>query len=306
MVVATGFFDGVHIGHRHVIEQLVEAAAVRGDESMVVTFWPHPRNVLQKDARSLRLLTTLQEKNDLLHALGVDHVEVMAFTRDFSTMTTQQYLLMLMDRYGAKTILLGYDNRIGNDSKGSDEVAETAIGLGLEVIRTDAVPSELGVAVSSTKIREQLEAGDVRTAASMLGYDYNIHGVVVAGNRLGRTIGFPTANMQLYEPLKLVPGNGVYFVGVETLGRRLYGMCNIGCRPTVSPGNSRTIETNIFDFDEDIYGLDLKITFLEKIREEVKFGSLDELKSQLESDKAKCLEYGNYHWSSFYSSACHI
>ena len=285
MVVATGFFDGVHLGHRLVIEQLVSAAAVRGDESMVVTFWPHPRNVLQKEARSLRLLTSLLEKKAMLEALGVNRVEVMPFTKDFSTMTTREYLERLIADYGAKAVLIGYDNRMGCDADGADQVAETAAGLGLEVIRTQMVPSELGYAVSSTKIRERLEEGDVHAASAMLGYDYSLHGVVVAGNRLGRTIGFPTANMQMYEPLKLVPGNGVYFVKVETLGRELYGMCNVGCRPTVSSGNHRTIETHIFDFDEDIYGLDIKVTFMEKIRDEIKFESLDALRSQLEKDR---------------------
>ena len=289
MVVATGFFDGVHVGHRLVIKQLTEAAAVRGDESMVMTFWPHPRNVLQKEARTLRLLTTLQEKKQMLHDLGVDHVEVLPFTKDFSAMTTEDYLRMLMERYGAKTILLGYDNRVGSDALDTDQVARTAENLGLEVIRTDMVPSEVGYAVSSTKIRQQLEAGDMQGAADMLGYEYSLHGVVVAGNRIGRTIGFPTANMQLYEPLKLVPGNGVYFVRVETVGRNLFGMCNIGHRPTVSSNNARTIETNIFGFDEDIYGLDIKVTFLEKIRDEVHFASLDELKNQLNHDRQTCL-----------------
>ena len=290
MVVATGFFDGVHIGHRHVIEQLIRAAAVRGDESMVVTFWPHPRNVLQKEARSLRLLTSLAEKKEILLAMGVNRVEVLPFTKEFSAMTTEGYLRKLMADFGVKAILIGYDNKMGSDAEGADQVARTAENLGLEVIRTDMVPSELGYAVSSTKIRERLEAGDVMTAADMLGYNYSLHGVVVAGNRLGRTIGFPTANMQLYEPLKLVPGNGVYFVKVETLGRELYGMCNIGCRPTVGEGNARTIETNIFGFDEDIYGLDIKITFVRKIRDEVKFDSLDALRQQLECDRNACLD----------------
>ena len=285
MVVATGFFDGVHLGHRLVIEQLVAAAAVRGDESMVVTFWPHPRNVLQKEARSLRLLTSLHEKKDLLLDMGVDRVEVMPFTKDFSRMTTREYLRELMDRFDAKAVLIGYDNRMGCDADGADQVAAVAHDLGLEVIRTQMVPSEQGYAVSSTKIRERLEAGDVRAASAMLGYDYTLHGVVVAGNRLGRTIGFPTANMQMYEPLKQVPGNGVYFVKVETLGRNLYGMCNVGCRPTVSSGNHRTIETHIFDFSEDIYGLDIKVTFIEKLRDEVRFESLEALRSQLEKDK---------------------
>ena len=289
MVVATGFFDGVHTGHRLVIQQLVEAAAVRGDESMVVTFWPHPRNVLQKEARSLRLLTTLAEKKAMLHALGVDKVEVLQFTKDFSTLTTEDYLRMLMNEYGASAVLVGYDNRMGCDASDADDVARTAESLGLEVIRTDMVSSERGYAVSSTKIRERLEAGDVSDAAAMLGYAYGLHGVVIAGNRLGRTIGFPTANMQLYEPLKLVPGNGVYFVKVRTLDRNFYGMCNIGCRPTVGPGNARTIETNIFGFDEDIYGLDIEVTFVSKIRNEVKFGSFEELRQQLEKDRDACL-----------------
>ena len=285
MVVATGFFDGVHVGHRLVIEQLVQAAAVRGDESMVVTFWPHPRNVLQKEARSLRLLTSLSEKKAMLGTLGVDRVEVMQFTKRFSSMTTREYLRSLMDEFGVKAVLIGYDNRMGCDADGADEVAATALDLGLEVIRTEMVPSELGYAVSSTKIRERLEAGDVKAATAMLGYEYTLHGVVVAGNRLGRTIGFPTANMQMYEPLKLVPGNGVYYVKVETLGRQMYGMCNVGCRPTVSSGNHRTIETHIFDFDEDIYGLDMKVTFIEKIRDEIRFDSLESLRKQLEKDK---------------------
>ena len=289
MVVATGFFDGVHVGHRLVIQQLVEAAAVRGDESMVVTFWPHPRNVLQKEARSLRLLTTLAEKKKLLLDLGVDKVEVLQFTKDFSTMTTEDYLRMLMSEYGASTILVGYDNRMGSDARNADEVARTAESLGLEVVRTDVVSSEKGYAVSSTKIRQCLEEGNVQDAAAMLGYDYSLEGVVVAGNRIGRTIGFPTANIQLYEPLKLVPGNGVYFTKVHTLGRDLYGMCNIGYRPTVGNGNARTIETNIFGFDEDIYGLDLRLTFVAKIRDEEKFASLDELKKQLEKDREACL-----------------
>ena len=288
MVVATGFFDGVHTGHRHVITQLIEAAAARGDESMVVTFWPHPRNVLQKEARSLRLLTTLAEKKQMLLDMGVDKVEVLDFTKEFSRMTTEEYLLMLKEKYGAKTVLIGYDNRMGCDAKDADQVMETALHVGLEAIRTEMIPSQQGYAVSSTKIRQKIEEGDVQAASAMLGYDYSLLGVVVAGNRIGRTIGFPTANMQLYEPLKLVPGNGVYFVRVHTLGQEWYGMCNVGCRPTVGQGNARTIETHIFDFDEDIYGLDIKVTFFGKIRDEIKFASLEDLKNQLEIDKRTC------------------
>ena len=289
MVVATGFFDGVHTGHRHVIQQLVRTAAVLGDEGMVVTFWPHPRNVLQKEARSLRLLTTLAEKKRMLLSMGVDRVEVLDFTREFSKMTSEEYFLMLKKNYDATVVLLGYDNRMGCDAESVDDVMRAALAAGLEVVKTEMIPSVGGYAVSSTKIRQKLEEGDVRSASDMLGYTYSLLGVVVAGNRLGRTIGFPTANMQLYEPLKLVPANGVYFVRVRTLGRNLYGMCNIGCRPTVGTGNSRTIETHIFGFDEDIYGLDLEISFLDKIRDEVRFRSLEDLRMQLEKDKEICL-----------------
>lgn len=289
MVIATGFFDGVHLGHRLVVGQLVEAAAARGDESMVVTFWPHPRNVLQKDARSLRLLTSLDEKVAMLKSLGVSHVEVLDFTREFSSMTAREYIGSLKERYGAKALLLGYDNRMGCDASGPDAVARVAEEMGLEVIRTDMVTSSQGTALSSTRIRRCLDAGDVAGAAGMLGYSYVLRGVVVAGNRLGRTLGFPTANMQLYEPLKLVPGNGVYFVRVKVIGKEFLGMCNIGMRPTVAVGGSRTIETNIFGFDEDIYGLDLELSFVAKIRDEVRFGSVDQLKAQLEKDRDTCL-----------------
>lgn len=291
MVVATGFFDGVHLGHRLVLERLVSAARERGEGSEVVTFWPHPRNVLQDDARNLRLLTSLSEKKDLISSIGVDKVEVLPFTRSFSRLTTKEYLEdYVKGKFGGKAILLGYDNRIGSDLLSPVEIAEVAERLGLEVIRTESLSSPKGIVVSSTKIREAVASGDVEGAAAMLGYKYSLFGVVVAGNRLGRTIGFPTANMRLYEPLKLLPGNGVYSVEVESLGRKFKGMCNIGTRPTVNSGSDRTVETNIFDFDEDIYGLDLKVTFLRKIRDERRFASLDALKAQLIQDRESCLE----------------
>ena len=291
MVVATGFFDGVHLGHRLVLEKLVSVARARGEESEVVTFWPHPRNVLQDDARNLRLLTSLSEKKELISSIGVDKVEVLPFTRTFSRLTTKEYLEdYVKGRFDGKAILLGYDNRIGSDLLSPVEIAEVAERLGLEVIRTGSLSSPKGIVVSSTKIREAVASGDVEGAAAMLGYKYSLFGVVVAGNRLGRTIGFPTANMRLYEPLKLLPGNGVYSVEVESLGRKFRGMCNIGTRPTVNAGSDRTVETNIFDFDEDIYGLDLKVTFLRKIRDERRFASLDALKAQLIQDRESCLK----------------
>ena len=281
VVLATGFFDGVHTGHRLVIRELVRSANERGTESMVVTFWPHPRNVLQDDARNLRLLTSLDEKKLHLSALGVDWVEVLTFSRDFSRHTSAEYLRdIVRGRFGASAIVLGYDNRIGSDMLPTIETAEIARHLGMEVIH---VPQ--GLDVSSTRIRAALTEGRIEDANAMLGYGYSLHGVVVAGNRLGRTIGFPTANMQLYEPLKLIPCDGVYAVDVETVGRRFRGMCNIGVRPTVSSGEHRTVETHILGFNEDIYGLDIRITFLRKIRDERPFPSLEALREQLILDR---------------------
>lgn len=286
MVIATGFFDGVHLGHRLVISQLVDQARTRGDESMVVTFWPHPRNVLQKDARVLRLLTSLDEKKSLLRDLGVDHVEIVPFTKEFSTLSTREYFRdVIIGRFGGKAILLGYDNRVGGDNQTPEAIEAIAVEEGLDVIRTESVAAGQD-AISSTRIRAAVASGDVESAARMLGRGYSLYGVVVAGNQLGRTIGFPTANMQLYEPLKLVPANGVYEVDVEAVGRTFKGMCNIGVRPTVGSGGAVTIETNIFGLEEDIYGLDIRVTFRRRIREERKFGSIFELKAQLEQDKA--------------------
>ena len=263
------------------IRELVRSANERGEESLVITFWPHPRNVLQDDARNLRLLTSLKEKKLHLSALGVDWVEVMTFSREFSKMTTEEYLRdIVRGRFGASAIVLGYDNRLGSDLLSPDETEAIALSLGLDVIRTPR-----GLEASSTMIRNALQDGRIEDANAMLGYGYSLDGVVVAGNRLGRTIGFPTANMQLYEPLKLIPSDGVYAVEVETLGKRFRGMCNIGVRPTVSSGEHRTVETHILDFDEDIYGLDIRITFLRKLRDERPFPSLEALRQQLLLDR---------------------
>lgn len=282
MVVTSGFFDGVHKGHRVVIERLVCEARKRGQKSLVITFWPHPRTVLQNGARELRLLNSLEEKKRLLYALGVDRVEVLDFDREFSRLSAEQYLRdYVKERFGGQTVLLGYNHRMGCDAPDAERLRATASAIGLETIVVEKAPGQ----VSSTLIRKALEAGEVKGAAEMLGYRYSLTGVVVAGNRLGRTIGFPTANLKLYDPLKMVPQNGVYAVEAQVLGQTYKGMCNIGVKPTVAVGNAPTIETNIFDFDQDIYGLDLKVTFKEKIRDEVKFPSLQALAGQLAKDK---------------------
>lgn len=277
-VVATGFFDGVHIGHRLVLETLVSEAHKRGEESLVLTFWPHPRIVLAQDALGLRLLNTPSEKLSHLEALGVDRVAQLEFTKDFSMMGTEQYLREIVkEKYGGTAILLGYDNRIGHDSLTPAQTAEIASSLGIDVIRAEKV-SAVGIAVSSTKIRTALNSGDVETASSYLCYDYCLSGTVVHGKKLGRTIGFPTANMEIDEPLKLIPAIGVYLSRVEVDGESYFGMTNIG----------ENIETHIFEFDKDIYGHSIKVSFLRHIRDEMSFPSLLELKTQLHIDEDNC------------------
>ena len=293
MIATTGFFDGVHTGHRLVIERLVSLARQRGDESLVVTFWPHPRAVLQDGARELRLLTTLEERKAMLAALGVDRVEVLDFSRTFAALTAEQYLRdILRTRFGVTTLLVGYDNRLGSDCLTAPALVPLAQSIGIELIELPSLSFRAGsrnLEVSSTKIRRALQEGRIEEATAMLGYGYSLTGVVVAGNRMGRTIGFPTANLRLYEPLKLVPARGVYVVEAEVLGKKYRGMTDIGTRPTVG-GTFPTIETHILDFDEDIYGLPLTITFLRRLRDEIHFPSLEALKDQLILDRAACRE----------------
>ncbi len=321
-VVATGFFDGVHPGHRLVIDTLLAEAAARGEESVVVTFWPHPRAVLQNGADSLRYLTAREERVALLRSLGVDRVETVPFTKDFASLSCGQYLEMLCRDYGCSSLVLGYDTRFGSGQEGPEEIAAAARRLGLGVTIAPPVCSPDGAPISSSRIRSALEQGDVALAAALLGRPYRLHGVVVSGNHLGRTIGFPTANMKLYEPLMLIPSNGVYetrvYVGSapgsvipEALppvawngkgprsGRgseatspeshspeRYLGLTNIGIRPTVGERNALTIETHILDFDQMIYGLDITVDFISRIRDERKFSSLQDLRLQLLSDAA--------------------
>lgn len=261
-----------------VIETLVSEARRRGEESVVITFWPHPRIVLQDDALELRLLSTPEEKTALLKGLGVDRVEQLEFTREFSMMGAEQYLREIVaGRFGGTAILLGYDNRIGHEELTPSQTADIAASLGLDVIRTEKV-SSVGIAVSSTKIRSALKSGDVASAASYLGYDYSVAGEVVHGKKLGRTIGFPTANLQLDEPLKMLPLSGVYLSKVQIGSRCFDAMTNVG----------DTIETHIFDFDEEIYGEVIRVCFIDRIRDEKQFASLEELKLQLSEDETVC------------------
>jgi riboflavin kinase/FMN adenylyltransferase len=277
-VIATGFFDGVHLGHRRVVEALVSFARRTGGEAVVVTFAQHPRAVLQQDARSLRLLTSAEEKEAMLYELGVDRVETLPFDRAFARLTASEYIYdVLIGRFDADGLVLGYDNRFGSDRLTPDRIVPLAESLGLEV---QVVPPVVigAVVVSSTKIREALDKGDVEAANAMLGYAYTLRGVVVGGKQLGRTLGFPTANLRLYDPLKMIPARGVYLTEVEVSGQRFWGMTNVG----------DIIETNIFDFHEDIYGLDLRLHFKKRLRDGKRFENLEGLKTQLAADEAVC------------------
>ena len=283
VIATTGFFDGVHTGHRKVIDTLCRTAQERGAKSVVVTFWPHPRNVLRQDARELRLLNSLEEKKEILKSCGVDEVRVLDFTKAFSRLSCEQFLKdYIIGEIGASTMIVGYDHHLGNPAFSTD-IAKVAKGLGLETIKAKSVSDQYNT-ISSTYIRNLVATGGIERANNLLGYEYSLRGVVVSGNGIGRRINFPTANMQLYEPLKVIPEQGVYAVKVHVEGGDYYGVCNIGTRPTISDDRSLVIETHILDFDEEIYGLDIRFDYCAKLRSEQKFASLELLRTQLGYD----------------------
>lgn len=287
VVAATGFFDGLHLGHQQVIRTLLEYSRKGDGQSLVITLWPHPRVFLQDGARDLRLLTSLDEKTALLRASGVDDVQVLPFAADFASLDASSYLRMLRDKFNVSDIVLGYDNRFGSDGKSTAQIAFCAESLGMGAVIVPPVDVD-GLRVSSSQIRKCLAGGEVELASKMLGRDYSLCGVVVGGKRMGRTIGFPTANLRLREPLKCVPGVGVYLSEVSVQGERYMGMTNVDA--------SALVETHIFDFDRDIYGLDIDVSFVRKIRDEIRFSSFAQLKNQLKKDEmsAKNLIFAKY------------
>ena len=273
-VAATGFFDGVHLGHRSVIETLSKRSCELGEQSLVVTFTLHPRVVLQSDARELRLLSSREEKLRTLQSLGVDRIVEIPFTPDFHSMTTASYLDFLKREYDVNEVVLGYDNRIGSDLADPQKTAALAREKGMGALIAPPLLFE-GAPVSSTRIRKALSQGLVEQANAMLGGEYSLKGAVVGGKMLGRTIGFPTANLRLYDPLKLVPRHGVYLSRVRVQDEEYYAMTNI----------AEVIETHIFDFSRDIYGLDIKVSLLRRLRDEMSFAGVEELKNQLQNDE---------------------
>ncbi|MCK9638735.1 MAG: bifunctional riboflavin kinase/FAD synthetase [Prolixibacteraceae bacterium] len=290
-VVTIGTFDGVHLGHREVIAELKRIARETNGESVVFTFFPHPRMVVTPDEDTIRLLTTQEEKCMLLEELKLDRLVIYPFTREFASLTYSEFVKnILVDQMHICKLVTGYDHKFGHDRQG-DFHALQILGdqYGFEVEQLNPMLVE-NVAVSSTKIRQALESGDIKKVSHYLGYPYLLKGKVVEGRRLGREIGFPTANILPDDQHKLIPTDGVYAVLVEVGGTQYKGMLNVGTRPTVNTNvDHRSIEVHIFDFSEDIYQKDISVSFVERIRNEVKFGSLDQLKAQLALDKARTL-----------------
>jgi riboflavin kinase/FMN adenylyltransferase len=289
-VVTTGTFDGVHEGHRVIINQLKSIANKIGGETVLLTFFPHPRMVLYPDDNDLRLIDTINERKQLLAEAGIDHLIIHPFSKEFSRLSSLDFVRnILVNQLGVHTLVIGYDHHFGRNREGSFEhLKEFGPLYGFEVEEISAQEVQQ-VNVSSTKIRVSLSEGEIISANQFLGHPYSLAGTIVDGDKLGREIGFPTANIKVKEWYKLIPSNGVYAVKILLDDIIYKGMLNIGTRPTVN-GKEKTIEVNIFNFNADIYTKALKVEFYERIRDEQKFESLNDLKKQLDIDKEKSIQ----------------
>ena len=295
-VITIGTFDGVHLGHQKIIRQLNEEAGKVGGESVLFTFFPHPRMVLFPESHGLKLIQTQEEKMEKLERMGLQNVIIYPFTFDFSRLTALEFVRdILVNKLHVHKLVIGYDHQFGKNREGNlDYLKGISDTYDFEVIEIPAHEVD-EVNVSSTKIRESLLSGDVERASEFLGEPFELSGQVVKGDQLGRTIGFPTANLEVNSDLKLVPGNGVYAVEVIAEGKTWTGMMNIGNRPTVSSGVQRRLEVHLIDFSGDLYGQTLKVRFLKWVRNEQKFSSVEELKDQLEKDEAFVRHYSAVH-----------
>ena len=287
LVVTVGTFDGVHVGHQEIIGKLKEVAKQTDGETLLLTFFPHPRMVLFPDDDSLKLITTLKEKTELLASFGLDHLLILPFSVEFSRITPTEYIRdLLMRDIGVKTLVIGYNHQFGRNRKGNFELLEELAPVyGFDVVEITA--QEINeIKVSSTKIRRAIESGDVSTANKYLKYNFSVSGIVVEGEQIGRQIGFPTANIKVLEKHKLLPGKGVYAVTVTVKNHQYKGMLNIGSRPTINNDSDRSsIEVHLFDMNEEFYNETIQVEFSAKLRDEKKFLNLDELKDQLHKDK---------------------
>lgn len=284
-VVTIGTFDGVHIGHQKIIERLVNTAKASNLESAILTFFPHPRMVLQKDT-GIKLINTIQERKEILAKSGVNHIIIHPFTQQFSRLSAREFVRdILVNKLKAKKVIIGYDHRFGrNRTADINDLREFGQEYGFDVEEISKQDVE-EVAVSSTKIREALLEGQVEKANRYLSYPFSLAGTVVKGKGMGREFNFPTANLQIKEDYKLIPKNGVYVVRALIEGRGVFGMMNIGTNPTVG-GTEKTIETYFFDLDKDLYGKYLSIELLTRIRDEKKFDTIENLKTAMKQDEA--------------------
>ncbi|RYE52612.1 MAG: bifunctional riboflavin kinase/FAD synthetase [Sphingobacteriales bacterium] len=305
-VVTIGTFDGIHYGHQKIINRLREIAHQQNGTTVLLSFFPHPRMIIDPENQNLKMINTIDEKADLLAKMGIDNLIITPFTRDFSNLSPDEYIkTILVDQIGTKHLIIGYDHRFGKDRSGDLTHLKNAgkkYGFTVEEIPEQDIND---VAVSSTKIRKALLDGDVKLASDYLGYNFSISGRVIKGDKIGRTIGFPTANIFVEETYKLIPGDGIYAVTVEmdeqlipdselqnpnSFPMTYYGMAYIGQRPTIN-GMTRNIEVNIFDFNREIYGQNIKMNFHQFLRGDVKFSGLEALTVQLKQDKEDTLAY---------------
>lgn len=292
-VLTVGTFDGVHLGHRKIIARLIDLAKSINGESVIFTFDPHPRKIVSPSESNLRLLTTLNEKIELFDQSGIDHLIIYPFTPEFAQLTYEEFVeQILVGQIHTQSLVVGYDHKFGKNRKGDfGFLKNCADRLGFQIEKLDVLLMNESN-ISSTRIREAIQVGNFETANAFLGYSFALHGTVVEGQKLGRLIQFPTANIEASDPDKIIPGYGVYAVHVKILNQTYHGMLNIGSRPTINNNaDHRSIEVHLFDFDSDIYGESIELIFFTKLREEQKFGSLDALKEQLTKDKAATISF---------------
>ncbi len=289
-VVTSGTFDGVHTGHQSVIKKVTEIAQQNNGESVILTFWPHPRLVLNNDKNELKLINTIEEKESILRSYNIDHFIKVPFTRDFARLSSEEFIVnILVNKIGTKKLVIGYNHRFGRNREGSfDNLVENSAKYGFEV---EEIPRQEvnNIGISSTLIRKALHEGDVDTARNYIGRPYIMIGSVIHGDHLGHTLGFPTANIQVNEVYKLIPGNGTYAVLVIIENNTYRGMLNIGFRPTVN-GKQRRIEVHILDFKDEIYGEKITVLFIKRLRDEKKFDSIEALKAQLALDRENVIK----------------
>lgn len=289
-IVTIGTFDGVHIGHRKIIEKMIAGASAHNLKSTLLTFFPHPRMVLQQNS-DLKLITTLEEKQQILTETGLDQLIIQPFTKEFSRFTARQFVKqILVDKLHVHKMVIGYDHRFGrNRTADITDLIEfgNVFKFDVEEISAEEINE---VSVSSTKIRNALNKGDITTANAYLGYEFMLTGIIERGKGLGRQIDFPTANLKIVEEYKLVPANGVYVVKSMLQNKLVYGMMNIGFNPTVD-GTKKTVEINFFDFNADLYGQKIQVHLLERLRDEERFDSVEILKEQLKNDRKNALKF---------------